>query len=440
MTSSTPPLSLAKVDRLLVWRYIFAGLCASLESVGLARFAFTPLIPELIHAGWFSQSAVVYLGAANLAGYVAGALVGRPIAARMANEHVLRLMMILIAAAFFGCALPLSFAWYFGWRFLSGVAGGVVMVLVAGTILPHVPAARKGAAGGAIFLGLGLGIAGSGTIIPLLLKLGLAQTWIGLGVLSIVLTAVSWFAWPASVLARPQRRQGEPRTSHTSPRTSSQTSPHTSSHTTPYTSSHTSKAAPFGRDMRLLYAQYALLAGAAVPSMVFLVDFISRGLGQGAYVGSVFWAMYGLGAIAGPPLYGYLADRLGPRVTIRMVTAVTAVVLLGFYAVHDLAALGVLTVIMGTFAPGIVPLVLTRVHELVPHDTARQNLAWTRISVLSASGLAVAAYGFSALFNAAGGNHRVLFLVAAVMLLSVLLMEAAGRRGPRLAPAGADPA
>lgn len=428
MTSSTPPLSLAKVDRLLVWRYIFAGLCASLESVGLARFAFTPLIPELIHAGWFSQSAVVYLGAANLAGYVAGALVGRPIAARMANEHVLRLMMILIAAAFFGCALPLSFAWYFGWRFLSGVAGGVVMVLVAGTILPHVPAARKGAAGGAIFLGLGLGIAGSGTIIPLLLKLGLAQTWIGLGVLSIVLTAVSWFAWPASVLARPQGRQAEPKTSQTSPRTSSHASP------------HSTKAPSFGRDMRLLYVQYALLAGAAVPSMVFLVDFISRGLGQGAYVGSVFWAVYGLGAIAGPPLYGYLADRLGPRFTIRMVTAVTALALLGFYAVHDLVALGVLTVIVGTFAPGIVPLVLARVHELVPHNTARQNLAWTRVSVLSASGLAVSAYGFSALFNAAGGNHRVLFLVAAVMLFSVLLMEAAGKRGPRIAPAGADPA
>ncbi|WP_233235701.1 YbfB/YjiJ family MFS transporter [Bordetella sp. LUAb4] len=424
MTSSTPPLSLAKVDRLLVWRYIFAGLCASLESVGLARFAFTPLIPELIHAGWFTQSAVVYLGAANLAGYVVGALVGRPIAARMANEHVLRLMMVLIAATFFACAVPLSFAWYFAWRFLSGVAGGVVMVLVAGTILPHVPAARKGAAGGAIFLGLGLGIAGSGTIIPLLLGLGLAQTWIGLGVLSILLTAVSWFAWPASALGRTQSRQAE------------RTTPHSTQHSTKAVPSSTS----FGRDMHLLYAQYALLAGAAVPPMVFLVDFISRGLGQGAHVGSVFWAVYGLGAIAGPPLYGYLSDRLGPRFTIRMVTVVTALVLLGFYVVDNLVALGVLTAIVGTFAPGIVPLVLARVHELVPHNAARQNLAWTRVSVLSASGLAIAAYGFSALFNAAGGNHRVLFLVAAVMLVSVLLLEATGKRAPRVAPAGADPA
>lgn len=391
-TSSSLPL--AKIDRLLLWRYIFAGLCASLESIGLARFAFTPLIPELIHAQWFSPSAVVYLGAANLAGYVLGALIGRPIASRLANEHVLRLMMVLICAAFFACAYPLSFAWYFGWRAVSGIAGGVVMVLVAGTILPHVPPARKGAAGGAIFLGLGLGIAGSGTIIPLLLQLGLAQTWIGLGLVSLLLTAASWFAWPTSKLAAPTASQ-------------------------PAGKAH---AVRFGMEVKVLYVQYALMAGAAVPPMVFLVDFIARGLGKGTHLGSVYWAIYGLGAIAGPPLYGYLADRLGAKTAVRAVTVAMAAVFAGLYAVGNLVGLGVLTVIVGTFAPGMVPLVLARVHELVSHNASRQNVAWTRASVISAAALAVAAYGFSALFNATGGDHRLLFIVAAAMLVASLAL------------------
>nr|WP_144830147.1 YbfB/YjiJ family MFS transporter [Cupriavidus gilardii] len=391
MTASSVPI--AKIDRLLLWRYIFAGLCASLESIGLARFAFTPLIPELIQAQWFSPSAVVYLGAANLAGYVLGALIGRPIASRLANEHVLRTMMVLICAAFFACAVPLSFAWYFGWRFVSGIAGGVVMVLVAGTILPHVPPARKGAAGGAIFLGLGLGIAGSGTVIPVLLQFGLPQTWIGLGLISLLLTAASWFAWPASKL-------------------------------TPTTGGHAqgkAHAVRFGAEVRLLYGQYALMAGAAVPPMVFLVDFIARGLGKGTHLGSVYWAVYGLGAIAGPPLYGYLADRFGPKTTVRLVTVVMAVVFVGLYATSNLLALGVLTIIVGTFAPGMVPLVLARVHELVPHNGTRQNVAWTRASVISAAALAIAAYAFSGLFNASGGDHRLLFLVASAMLVVVLV-------------------
>jgi predicted MFS family arabinose efflux permease len=398
MPSPASSLSLAKIDRLLLWRYIFAGLCASLESIGLARFAFTPLIPELIHAQWFSASAVVYLGAANLAGYVFGALIGRPIASRLANEHVLRLMMVLICAAFFACAWPLSFAWYFGWRFVSGIAGGVVMVLVAGTILPHVPPAKKGAAGGAVFLGLGLGIAGSGTIIPVLLQFGLAQTWVGLGVISLLLTAASWFAWPSSKLA--------PATAHAAGR---------------------AHAVRFGVDVKLLYIQYALMAGAAVPPMVFLVDFIARGLGKGTHFGSVYWAIYGLGAIAGPPLYGSLADRLGAKTTIRLVTIAMGVVFAGLYSVENPLALGVLTIVVGTFAPGMVPLVLARIHELVSHNATRQNVAWTRASVISAAGLAIGAYAFSGLFNATGGDHRMLFLIAAAMLVVVLVVGLYGR-------------
>jgi predicted MFS family arabinose efflux permease len=234
-------------------------------------------------------------------------------------------------------------------------------------------------------------------MIPLLLELGLAQTWIGLGVVSLVLTAASWFAWPASMPRRVEQRGAV----------------------------HVPQAVRFGFRVKLLYVQYGLLAAAAVPTMVFLVDFIARGLQRGMHVGSVFWAIYGLGAIAGPPLYGYLADRMGPQVTIRLVSAMMALVLLGFYAVSDLAVLGALTAMIGTFAPGMVPLVLARVHEVVPHDAVRQNLAWTRASVTSAAALAVAAYGFSALFNATGGDHRVLFLVAAAVLLAVLLVDIA---------------
>jgi hypothetical protein len=52
-----------------------SGLCASLVGIGLARFAYTPLIPPLISEHWFSESAAAYLGAANLAGYPLGAII-----------------------------------------------------------------------------------------------------------------------------------------------------------------------------------------------------------------------------------------------------------------------------------------------------------------------------------------------------------------------------
>src|SRR3546814_14051351 len=44
-----------------------AGLAATLVGNGIARFAYTPLIPALIAAGWFAPAEAVYLAAANLA-------------------------------------------------------------------------------------------------------------------------------------------------------------------------------------------------------------------------------------------------------------------------------------------------------------------------------------------------------------------------------------
>src|SRR5437899_11418258 len=70
------------------------------------------------------------------------------------------------------------------------------MPLAAPTVMPHVPPSRRGLAGGVIFTGVGLGIAASGTLVPLLLKMGLVATWCGLGVLALALTVLAWGGWP----------------------------------------------------------------------------------------------------------------------------------------------------------------------------------------------------------------------------------------------------
>jgi MFS family permease len=370
---------------------IFSGLCASLVGIGLARFAYTPLIPSLIQAQWFSANDVVYLGAANLVGYLIGALLGRPLARQLGNKNALRLMMLLVTAAFFACAFPLSVSWFFGWRLLSGITGGAIMVLVAATVLPHVPASRKGLASGAIFLGIGLGIAASGTIVPPLLNMGLQATWLGLGGLSLLLTVTSWFGWPADL-------------------------PHP-------TATHAGATVePTPSAVYLLFGQYAFMAAGLVPAMVFLVDYVARGLGAGAQIGALVWVMYGLGAIVGPVSYGFLADRLGARMGIRLVLLVQAIAL-GLLAVSkSFMALAVLAVIIGSFPPGIVPLALARVHELVP-DHHRQQIAWSRATVSFATFQALAGFAYSALFNATGGHHAMLFVIAAGAIGVAILLE-----------------
>src|SRR5215469_15442364 len=167
------------------WRMTLSAFCACLIGIGVARFAYTPLLPAIIDAHWFAASSGAYLGAANLAGYLAGALLTRFATRFVPVVAMIRLMMVLAAIALIACAWPLSFAWFFAWRFVSGLAGGALMVLAAPTVLPHVPASRRGLAGGVIFMGVGAGIAASGTLVPLLLRQSLQDTWLGLGVLSL---------------------------------------------------------------------------------------------------------------------------------------------------------------------------------------------------------------------------------------------------------------
>jgi predicted MFS family arabinose efflux permease len=393
--SAVPPL-----------RTTLAALSANLVGIGLARFGYTPLIPALIAAGWFAPSAAVYLGAANLAGYLAGALGARAIATRTGAAALLRGSMLLTAASLFACALPFGFAWYFVWRFLSGGTGGVLMALAAPSVMPGIPAARRGLAGGAIFTGVGFGIAASGTLVPFLMQWGLVETWLGLGAAALVLTAIAWNGWPVdSHMPEPQ-----PASSATRP------------------------AAPA---LRALYLEYALNAVGLVPHMVFLVDFIARNLGQGLHEAARYWVIFGVGALVGPLAGGHVGDRIGFRTALRLAFVAQALcVALPLITVSSIG-LAVSSFVVGAFVPGCVAITIGRTRELIPGDPARQAAAWGLCTTAFALGQAIAGYAFSFIFAHSENAYPILFLSAAAALLLALALDfAAGFTTPRRAARG----
>jgi predicted MFS family arabinose efflux permease len=398
-----PPIEAAALGKRRIAHAIFSGLSATLVGIALARFAYTPLVPSLIEQHWFAADDVVFLGAANLAGYLAGALLGRPIASRVGNANTLRLMMAGVTLAFLACAWPVSIAWFFAWRFLSGLAGGAIMVLVAATVLPSIPAERKGLASGAIFLGLGLGIAGTGILVPFLLELGLREVWLGLGLLSSALTLATWHGWPPG----------------------------------PSPSGAAASIASLARNpvITKFLVSFALMAVGLVPPMVFLADYIARGLGMGTHAGSQYWVVYGLGAIVGPLSYTWLAERAGYRSAIRAILAVEAAAVLLLSFSEQAPVMLAMAFLIGTFPPGIVPLVLGRLGELLAHDVNAQNATWSRATTLFALTQAAAGYCCSYLFKITHGQHLILFMTAAAGMSLALAVDLipTGRqvRGPR---------
>jgi predicted MFS family arabinose efflux permease len=375
------------------WRATISASCANLVGIGLARFAYTPILPAIIGAHWFAPSDAAYLGAANLAGYLAGALLGRPLAARLPAPMLLRALMLLATAAFFACAVPVSLPWFFTWRLLSGISGGALMVLAAPIVLPHVPQRRRGVASGTIFAGVGLGIVASGTLVPLLLRQGLTEVWCGLGVLSLFLTLVAWPGWPAGGSPLPAQE-------------------------------HRIERRPTNR-LRALYVVYGLNAAGVVPHMLFLVDFVARGLGQGVDSGAQYWVLYGLGAVVGPVLTGHLADRAGFGPALRLALLIQSVAVVLPVLGMGTAGLVVSSLVVGAFTLGVVPLVLGRVHELLPRDVAAQQASWATATIGFALMQATAAYALTFVFTQTGGDYQLLFVLGTGILITALGVDLA---------------
>jgi len=387
---------------------IVSGFCATLVGLGLARFAYTPLLPAIIAAQWFSAADATYLGAANLAGYVAGALGATRLAQRFPIRTVLRWLMLVTTASLLACAWPLDFLWYFSWRLVSGAAGGALMVLAAPTVLPCVRPKQRGLASGVIFMGIGVGIAASGELVPVFLASGLSAAWLYLAALSLALTVLAWNGWPPSSLASDTvPEQGPAQALH---------SPH---------------------QLNLLCAQYALNAVGLVPHMIFLVVFIADGLGRGLASGSHFWTAFGVGAIAGPVLAGIVADRIGYRRALRLGLVVQAVAVALPALTPSPAWLLLSTVVMGAFTPGIVPLVLGRIQETLSHRSAREKTAAWSIATTSFAVLqALGAYGLSYVLVASGSYALLFFIATAAILLALLFDLAAGSARTGGAPRG----
>lgn len=369
-----------------------SALCAMLVGIGFARFAYAPLMPALIEASWFSPSEAAYLGAANLAGYLVGALIGRPLTAHVPVIVPLRWMMCVVGLSFLACAAPVAFSWFFFWRFASGLAGGVLMVLAAPAVLPLVPVHRRGLASGIIFTGVGLGIAASGTLTPALLSQGLAVTWEVLGGLCLALTLLAWKGWPAEAsvtAAKPATSAGE----------------------------QGSVAA-----VKLLYVSYGLVAAGLVPHMIFLVDFVARGLGFGLEIGSAIWVLFGAGAVCGPILAGRIADRIGFGSSLRGAIFLLFVCNVWLAMSPDMTAVVVSSLLVGAFVPGITSLALGRVHELLPDAPAR-NRAWSIATIAFSILQAFGAYTLSYIFATTGGAYAPLFAAAAAAAGLSLIIE-----------------
>jgi predicted MFS family arabinose efflux permease len=370
-------------------RAAWSGAGAILAGVGLARFAYVPLFPAMVAGGWVDGGGAGLLGAGNFAGYLAGVLAGRRLGAAFGIGRALDLGMGLALLAFLACAHDGGLAWLLAWRATAGVAGGVLMALAGPAVQAVVPPESRGTAGGIVLAGAGSGIIAAGLLVPLLLRAGLAEAWLGLAVAVGGVWLLARRAWPDPPgLPASARAEAVPRAG------------------------------------RLLLA-YGLSGAGMTAPMVYLADLAVRGRGLPIEAGAGAWMLFGAGAIAGTMIGGRLAGRLGGR---RLLPAWMGVqvLALGLAMVPSPVAL-LLSAPLGGFAGiGATAVTLAAAREVAGAQAA---VVWVRAT--AAYAVAQAGFGFAlaALFGATGESHPAVFGVGLAVSLGALGVSWAGRRG-----------
>jgi hypothetical protein len=177
-------------DRHGAWRAALACMVALAVAMGLGRFAFTPMLPIMLHEGKIDLQAGGVLASLNYLGYFLGALSCAAIRVRPAG--MVRGGLVATAVLLLGMGLFHGFTVWGVLRTAAGVVSAWTFVFASGWGLRRLAETGAPALQGVIYAGPGLGIAATGLLGGTVGRWGSEAGWICFGVLSLALIAVIW--------------------------------------------------------------------------------------------------------------------------------------------------------------------------------------------------------------------------------------------------------
>ena len=302
------------------WGVALAGAVSLAVAMGIGRFAFTPLLPMMLHDGTIDLHGASWLATANYFGYLAGALLCTfqpwiwtrlPALPAIDGPWLVRGGLVATALLTLGIAQPWAEPWPL-LRFAAGVASAVVFVYTSGWCLAQLARRDASALGGVMYTGPGAGIVVSGLAASAMVQADwrAATGWTIFGLLAFALTAGVWRIFVPGSGVRPAAPTAA------------------------------SGAAPFqaGRgEIAWLTLGYGIAGFGYIVTATFL-PVIARAALPGSPWLDMFWPIFGLGVVLG----ALLSTRLRVTGDLRLFLA----------GAYGLQALGIASSIVSPSLPG----------------------------------------------------------------------------------------
>ena len=293
-------LAAAAVPALGRWAVAVAGAVSLAVAMGIGRFAFTPLLPMMLHDGVIDLPAASWLASANYLGYLAGALLctfqpwvwaRAPRLPPVDAPWMVRAGLVATGVLTLGMALPWPAAWPL-LRFAAGVASALVFVYASGWVLSQLARLQAPAMGGVMYTGPGAGIVVSGLFASVMVQWHwpAAQAWLVFGALAVV---------PSALVGRSFGRGAAPRAA------------------TPASAAAALASEPHAAlEVGLLCVAYGIAGFGYIITATFL-PVIARAALPGSPWLDMFWPIFGFGVFCG----ALVASRLRVSGDLRLLLA-----------------------------------------------------------------------------------------------------------------------
>ena len=367
-----------------------AGIFSLVLVLGVARFAYTPLLPLMQQQAGLGMAEAGWLAAINYAGYLSGAVVASLISDLQLKDRLYRIGMVLaiLSTAMMGLTTDVT-VWALS-RFVAGLCSAAGMLLGTGLIMNWLIRHHHRSELGIHFAGIGLGIAGCAAAV---MWFGTWLDW-----------REQWFAFAAlgCLLLVPALRW-LPKPDQTGLTTTGQ-------------QMHDKPPSPLY--LRVFMAAYFCAGFGYVVSITFIVAIVNKLPGLAGQGNLVFLAI-GLGAAPACINWDFIARRTGDLNALILAALLQIVgILMPVMVPGLLAALFGALLFGGTFI-GMVSLVLSMAGRYYPTRPAKMMGKMT-LSYGAAQILGPALTG--SLAARLGSYDAGLYFAAGIMAMGVVLL------------------
>lgn len=181
---------------------VAGGATTLMVVMGIGRFLYTPILPDMIAAGLLDVQSAGLLASSNFLGYFLGALGAALFVDPRTRRYLWIAAILLSVLTTLGMGLTQDALIWHGLRFLSGIVSAVALVFMTGFAMESFALSGRAHWLGWVYGGVGIGIVISSIVIEVLQKQAVAWDWqwIAGGLLAILLALP---ALRAAIATRP---------------------------------------------------------------------------------------------------------------------------------------------------------------------------------------------------------------------------------------------